>query len=406
MMAQVIKAATLYDGTANPPIEDGVLVIVGDRVSYFGPEADASIPDGAEIVDFGDRTVMPGMIDAHVHILSSGSESSGDELRTATEQEALLQGVRNTQLALASGLTTLRDLGDWNYLSLKLRDYINDGGLAGPRLVCSGPPITSTAGQSYWKGMECDTPDELRRAVRTLVKNGVDCIKLMGSGGNATPWSNPEASQFDFEGFQAVAEDAHRLGKMVAVHVHGVESIRFAVDTGMDTLEHCPFRANGTLEYDDGIVEDIVGKGLIVSLAMPATWYRMTAEQMREARAHPGHLWGPRADTIRRMHAAGVKLVVSSDQGSTGTRIDELGLLMEYLVNDVGLPAFDVLHGTTGLAAESVGMTDSIGTFERGKLADAVVLDGDPFADITAVGKVHVVIKGGETVVSNGALVV
>ena len=405
-MALIFKAGVLYDGTRTPPIEDGVLLIDGDTVKYAGPAADAPDPDGAYVVDYSGATVMPGMIDAHVHVLSSGSESSGDELRSATEDEALLQGVRNAQLALASGITTLRDLGDWNYLSLKLRDNIEAGGVTGPRLVCSGPPITSTAGQCYWKGIECDTPDELRRAVRTLVKNGVDCIKLMGSGGNATPWSNPEASQFDFEGFRAVAEDARRLGKMVAVHVHGVESIRFAVATGMDTLEHCPFRANGTIEYDEAVVEDIVRKGLIVSLAMPATWYRMTADQMREARNHPGHLWERRADTIRRMHKAGVKLVVSSDQGSTGTRIDELALLMEYLVDGVGLPSLDVFHGVTGLAAESVGLADSVGTLEPGKLADVAVFDGNPFENPADAVNVRDVYKGGTCVVHNGGLVV
>ena len=125
------------------------------------------------------------------------------------------------------------------------------------------------------------------------------------------------------------------MGKKVAVHVHGVEAIRLAVDAGMDTLEHCPFRANGTTEYDESIVEDIVSKGLIVSLAMPATWYRLRAEDMRDTRAHPGHLWEGRYDTIQRMHAAGVKLVVSSDQGSNGTRIDELAQLMEFLVDQV-----------------------------------------------------------------------
>ncbi len=405
-MSLLFRAGILYDGTKSPPIEDGVVLIDGDAVRYAGPAADAPDAGDAYEVDYSGCTVMPGMIDAHVHVLSTGSESSGDDLRSSTEDEALLQGVRNAQLALASGITTLRDLGDWNYLSLRLRDNIESGVVTGSRLVCSGPPITSTAGQCYWKGIECDTPDELRRAVRTLVKNGVDCIKLMGSGGNATPWSNPEASQFDFDGFHAVAEDARRLGKMVAVHVHGVESLRFAVATSMDTLEHCPFRANSTIEYDETVVQDIVRKGLIVSLAMPATWYRMTAEQMREARNHPGHLWERRADTIRRMHQAGVKLVVSSDQGSTGTRIDELALLIEYLVEGVGLPALDVFYGVTGLAAESVGLAGSLGTLEPGKLADIAVFDGNPFERPTDAVNVRDVYKAGRCVVHSGCIVV
>jgi imidazolonepropionase-like amidohydrolase len=226
----------------------------------------------------------------------------------------------------------------------------------------------------------------------------------MGTGGNATPGSNPEASQYDAAGYIAVAEDAHRMGKKVAVHVHGVEGTRMAVEAGIDTLEHVPFRAHGGIAYDEGIVEEIVRQGLIVSLAMPATWYRLRAAQMREARSHPEHLWEARYETIRRMHAAGVTLVVSSDTGSTGTRIDELALLMEFLVKTVNIPAKDVLMGVTGLAAKAVGMADRLGTLEVGKLADAIVVDDDPLNDITATQRVHTVIKGGEVLVREGAM--
>jgi len=271
--------------------------------------------------------------------------------------------------------------------------------------VCSGPVITSTAGQLWWNSIECDTEDELRRAVRTLVKNGVDFIKVMGSGGNATPGSNPEASQYDAASYSAVADDAHRMGKKVAIHVHGVEAIRMAVDAGMDTLEHVPFRANGTIEYDEGIVEEMVRKGTIVSIAMPATWYRLRAEDMLDTRTHPGHLWEGRYETIRKMHAAGVKLVVSSDQGSTGTRIDELALLMEFLVNKVDIPASVVLYGATGLAAEALGMEEQIGTLAVGKLADITVVDGNPLEDIARMQQVHMVVKGGAVVARDGAIV-
>jgi imidazolonepropionase-like amidohydrolase len=355
-------------------------------------------------MDVGDRTLMPGLIDAHVHILLTGSLASGQEDRAATDGQALLRGARNAQLALKSGLTTVRDCGDRNYLSLTLRDFIESGGIAGPRLVCAGPVITSTGGHLWWNGIESDTADDARRAVRTLVRNGVDFIKLMGSGGNATPGSNPEAAQYDAAAFHAIADDAHRMGKKVAAHVHGVESIRMAVDAGIDTLEHVPFRAHGTIEYDERLVEDIVRKDLIVSLAMPSTWYRLRAEDMREARTHPGHLWERRYETIRRMHAAGVKLVVSSDQGSTGTRIDELALLMEFLVKGVQIPAADVLYGATGLAAKALGMADRIGTLKPGTLADMAIIDGDPVTDIAAMQRVHMVIKDGQVVVREGGM--
>jgi imidazolonepropionase-like amidohydrolase len=400
-----IRAERLFDGVGHSVVQDAVVVIDNGRIAAVGPAAQVALPPGTTVTDAGDRTVLPGLIDAHVHTLLTGSAYSGQEERAATEYQSLLVGVRNAQLALKSGLTTVRDCGDRNYLSLVLRDFINDGGLAGPRLVCSGPVLTSTAGHLWWSGLECDTEEDLRRAVRTLVKHGVDCIKLMGTGGNATPGSNPEAAQYDAVGFQAVADDAHRMGKKVAVHVHGVEATRMAVDAGFDTLEHVPFRAHGTIAYDARLVEDIVRKELIVSLAMPATWYRLRREDMREARTHPGHLWERRYETIRQMHAAGAKLVVSSDAGSTGTRIDELALLMEFLVKGVQIHATDVLRGVTGLAAEALGIADRVGSLAPGKTADIVIVDGDPLVDITAMQRVHTVIKDGKTLVYEGKLV-
>jgi imidazolonepropionase-like amidohydrolase len=183
-----------------------------------------------------------------------------------------------------------------------------------------------------------------------------------------------------------------------------VDSIRLAVQAGIDTLEHVPFRTHGTIEYDPRLVDEMIEKDLVVSLAMPATWYRLRAEDMLDVRAHPQHLWTQRYDTIRRMYEAGVKLVVSSDQGSTSTRIDELALLMDFLVRELELPALDMLYGITGLAAEALGIEDELGTLRPGKIADLVVLNGDPSTDITALQRVHLVIKDGRVVVRDGAL--
>jgi imidazolonepropionase-like amidohydrolase len=403
-MQWAIQAKRLFDGTGTRILHDAMVVMEGKRITAVDSAAQIPLPPNTPVLDAGDRTVLPGLIDAHVHMLFTGGAFSGQESRTATDSQALLTGARNAQLALASGITTVRDCGDRNYLSLTLRDFIASGSLPGPRLVCSGPVLTTTAGQLWWNAIECDTTAELRRAVRTLVKHGVDFVKLMGSGGNATPGSNPEVSQYDAEGFRATVDDAHRMGKKVAAHVHGVDSMRLAVAAGVDTLEHCPFRAHGTIMYDERLVEDIIRRDLIVSLAMPATWYRLRAEEMRDVRAHPGHLWTARYDTIRRLHTDGAKLVVSSDQGSTGTKIDELALLMIFLAKEVGLPATDVLYGVTGLAAEAIGLADAIGTLEPGKLADVVIVDGDPLTDITAVQRIHTVVKEGEVMVREGGV--
>ncbi len=404
-MALLIKANTFLDGTGAAPVQNAALVIEGGRITQFGPQSAVTAPPGARVVDFGDRTVMPGLIDAHVHILFTGSATSGHDLLAASPQQLLLTGVRNCQRALKAGLTTVRDCGDVDYLSLPLRDAVAEGVIAGPRIVASGPPITTTGGQAWQFSTECDSDEELRRAVRELVKNRVDFIKLMGTGGHATPGSNPEASQYPPEAYQTVAQDAHRMGKKVAVHVHGVEGIRSAVDAGIDTLEHCSWRGGGTISYNPEIVKRILDQDLFVSLAMPATWYRLRAAEMVDVRQHPEPLWEARYPTITAMKEAGVKLVVSSDTGSTGTEIDQLHLLLRFLVQRVGLSPVDAIHGATGLAAQALGIDDQVGDLQPGKLADILVVDGNPLLDISAMERVHRVFKAGEPVVQDGALV-
>jgi imidazolonepropionase-like amidohydrolase len=202
------------------------------------------------------------------------------------------------------------------------------------------------------------------------------------------------------------------MGKKVAVHVHGVEATRIAVEVGIDTLEHVPFRAHGGIEYDERIVDEIIRKGLIVSLAMPATWYACAPRRCARPACTRAISGRPAMRRSRRCTPAGAKLVVSSDSGLTGTRIDELALLIdelalliEFLVKGVGLPAADVLHGATGLAGEVVGLAERVGTLEPGRLADLVVIDGDPLADLSAMQRIHTVIKDGEVVVREGGIV-
>ena len=405
-MTIVLKARTFLDGTGATPLSNGALIIEDDRITHYGPSESIATPPNAQVIDFGDRTVMPGLIDAHVHLLFTGSARSGHDLLSASPQQLLLTGVRNSQRALKSGLTTVRDCGDVDYLSLSLRDAIDDNILLGPRIICSGPPITTTGGQGWQFSIECDSDNELRTAVRTLVKGGTDFIKLMGTGGHATPGSNPESSQFPAEAYHTVAQDAHRMGKKVAVHVHGIEGIRNAVSAGIDTLEHCSWRGNGTIQYDQEVVKSIVDQGLFVSLAMPATWYRLKASEMVDVRQHPEKLWEARYPTISAMYESGVKLVTSSDTGSTGTEIDQMHLLMTFLSTKMGLSVTSIIHSATGLAAEALGLDHKIGTLNPGRIADLMIVNGNPLTDISTLGDVYQVYKSGRLVVKDGSLVI
>ena len=183
MTTWAIRSGRLLDGTGQPAVSNGIVVVQEDKIVAAGSESEVTLGENTPVVDVGGRTMIPGLIDAHVHMLSTGGVSSGEESRAMNNHEALLQGAQNNLMAIRSGLTAVRDCGDRDFLSLTLRDSVAKNIMPGPRMVCSGPVITSTAGQLWWDGIECDTTDDLRRAVRTLVKNGVDFIKLMGSGG-------------------------------------------------------------------------------------------------------------------------------------------------------------------------------------------------------------------------------
>lgn len=407
-MRRVVKGKRLIDGTGREPIENPVVVIEDGGIVAVGPAQAVGIPEGAEVIDAGEKVLLPGLIDMHVHILQNGGPTSTRDFRAGSDQEALLTGARNACLALKAGLTTVRDCGGHTHLTLALREAIARGLIPGPRLQVSGAMITTTGGHCYYMGIEADTPDEVRKAVRSLVKEGVDFIKFVGTGGHATPGSNPEAPQYPLEGFEAVVEEARRLGKRVAVHLHGAEAIRMAAQAGIDTLEHCSWRSRGTIEYDERVAEEIARKGLTVSLALPASWYRLRLDQVVDLmdRAEREHLLEARYETIRRMYRAGIRLAASTDAGSTSTRIDEFALLLEFLVKTIGIPALDVIRMATLAPAQAMGLDDRLGSVEVGKRADIVILDGDPLADASALGRVDTVLKDGEIVVSEGRLIV
>ncbi len=214
-MRTLIKGRKLIDGNGNT-IEGAAVIIDGDRITAVGRQADVTAGEGVASLDVGDKTIMPGLIDAHVHLVNTGGPFSARDARLASDEQMMILAVKNAFLAIKAGVTTVRDLGGKGFLTVDLRKAIEDGVIPGPRVVSCGAAITTTGGQSHYKSMEADTPDEMKKAVRTLVKGGVDCIKIFGSGGHATPGSNPLASQYTLEEFRAASEEAHRVGKLVA----------------------------------------------------------------------------------------------------------------------------------------------------------------------------------------------
>ena len=237
----VLRAATLIDGTGAEPIRPGEVTIRDGQIAAVGSPGRTD-PADAKIVDYGDATLLPGLIDAHVHLqFTAGPDhptTRGIHMG-ATDAERIATAIGNAQRGLATGVTTMRDTGGYFTLNMDVRDAINAGHVIGPRLLVCGAPITTTAGHLHWCGLRADNRDEVVEAVRTMAEAGADFIKVMATGGMMTPGTSPGMTQYSESELQALVDDSHRLRKQVAAHVLGTTGCILAIDAGVDTLEHC-----------------------------------------------------------------------------------------------------------------------------------------------------------------------
>ena len=243
-MTTLIKARRLIDGNGGA-LDNAAVLVEGGLITAVGTQDALAPPEGAEVIDGGGMTIMPGLVDAHVHLVNTGEAFSARDARTATDEEMMVLAVKNAFLAIKTGVTTVRDLGGKGFITVSVRDSIDKGVIPGPRVVSCAAALTITGGQSHYKSLEADTADEMKKAVRYLIKGGADCIKIFGSGGNATPGSNPMASQYALDEFRAATEEAHCLGKHVAAHVHPITAIKLALEVEIDCLEHCTWLRPG-----------------------------------------------------------------------------------------------------------------------------------------------------------------
>jgi imidazolonepropionase-like amidohydrolase len=368
-------------------IEDGVIVAV---------EQGAASADGdLERIDLAGLTLLPGLIDAHVHLIFDASSEPVANLKAESDEHALLRMTVEARAMLHAGITTARDLGDRDFLSLPVRDAIAEGLIEGPRLVCAGPPITTTAGHCWYLGGEVDGEVAIRRAVRERVKRGVDCIKVMATGGGMTPGSNTLRAQFSVAELRAIVDEAHRLGRHVAAHCHGTEGIRNAVEAGVDTLEHCSFAGPDGLDFDEQVANDIAAKGIRVS----PTVFVSLARALAGADDPQSRLLRDRVDSFRdrlqRLRQAGARFIASTDDGVTNAPHDALTTALILWVRAFGFPADEVIRAATVDAAETIGVGAITGAVEPGKQADLIAVEGNPLEEIEALGRIAFVMKGG-----------
>jgi imidazolonepropionase-like amidohydrolase len=399
----LIRCGALIDGASDSTREDIAIRVEGDRIAAVGPFDDVRA-DGTTVVDLSDRTCLPGLIDAHAHLLIETDDYQVDHLRRSSAYKAL-RGLSVAQQMLHRGWTSVRVVGDADvhYAHLDVRTAIEEGLFVGPRLTGAGHYLSITGGggdlnflgpehRVVADGLVVDGVDAVRRAVREEIKHGSDWIKVLASGAMMSTGNDPRVAHFSPAELRAIVAEATRLGVPVAAHAHSTEGIKQAVLAGVRSIEH------GTFLDDEGI-RLMAERGVYLVPTLYVGEYYLEERPDSEAQAEMNALTRQYRDqhleAVGKAVRAGVRVVVGTDYVgfplSQGVR--ELQLLVE-----AGMTPMQAIHAGTRVNAELLGWEDRVGTIEAGKLADVIAVPGDPLRDLSVLEKVTFVMLDGNVI--------
>ena len=388
-----VRAARALDVKTGAYFKDAVVIINGDKITAVGSAL--AIPADAVVVDAGSATLLPGLIDCHTHLMMrlADGESYGEHLLKRSQAHRALEGVANARVTLEAGFTTVRDVENEGsvYADVVLRDAINDGLIVGPRMLVATRAIAAV-GQYNPFGISPDLAEmfptgaqmvsgaeEARRAVREQIGHGADLIKVYAD------WKYPTLTP---EELRVIVEEAHKQHRKVAAHATTREGIRNAVEAGVDSVEHCEHPDRETLE-----LMKRRGTFLVATVGI----YAVVAESKKaEERKWASGALEDMRKTLAMARAVGVKIAGGMDPTTESTH-GKNARQLETMVH-LGVPALEVIRSQTLVAAELLGWQDRVGALETGRLADLLAVDGDPLADITAIERVKLVMKGGDIV--------
>lgn len=396
----VVTAAHMIDVVAGKTVDAPQVTITDGRIVAVGHRGDV-VPEGARRIDLGERTILPGLIDMHVH-LTSDPTLSGYRGLEFTDNFWTVVGVANAKKTVEAGFTTVRNVGSSNYDDVALKQGIDNGYVPGPRIVPATYAIGATGGHcdstEFPPSVHVDTPavadgpDAIRAVVRKLRKYGAEVIKFCGTGGVLSKTDSVGGQQYSLVEMKALVDEAHMLGMKVAVHAHGTSGINDAIRAGADTIEHCSLAdaESFKLAKEHGVWfdMDIYNDDYILAEGEKNGVF---AESLEKERV----IGRKQRETFRAAHAAGVKMLFGTDGGvyPNGDNAKQFAKMVEW-----GMTPIEAIRAATASAAEALGRTRDVGAIEVGRYGDLIAVDGDPLADVNRLTSVAFVMKGGQVV--------
>jgi imidazolonepropionase-like amidohydrolase len=390
-----VRCGKLLDVRTGQLLSDQVVTFDGDGIIMSVAPASSAV---VSTIDLSKATCLPGLIDVHTHVTGDPGDIGYRGLGISIPRQAVT-GVKNARLTLHAGFTTIRNVGAQNFTDVAVRDGVNAGEIEGPRMLVSGPALGITGGHCdnnllpyeyhYKSEGVADGPWAARAKVREVIKYGADLIKICASGGVLSKGDQPGTPQYSLEEMQAIAEEAHKLGRKVAAHAHGTQSIKDAIRAGIDSVEHSSLIDDAGIalakQHGTYLVFDIYNDDFILQEGAKAGMLPESIEKEKKL----GRL---QRENFRKAFQAGAKMAFGTDSGvyPHGDNAKQFAKMVEW-----GMKPIDAIQASTINAADLIGWSEKVGSLEKGRYADLVAVDGNPLSDVRILESVKFVMKGG-----------